>query len=126
MNAPHQPPNPPPGVLRRRIINALRHSLCGLAAAWKSEEAVRVELTLCPGLIATALWFAPGGLEAAVLIAAVLLVVVVELINTAIEKTVDRISTERNASAKMIKDVASAAVFVAIVNCVLVWLAVFW
>ena len=109
------------GLARRRLVSAFLYSLEGFGAAWKSEEAIKVEMALLPILIALALIFGQSGVERALLVCSVLAVIVVELLNTAIEKTIDRISTETNPLSKKVKDMGSAAVLGAIVNVVMVW-----
>ncbi len=109
------------GLLHRRLVAAFLYSLEGFGAAWKSEEAIKVEIALLPIMIGCAIYFGESGPERALLIACVLAVVIVELLNTAIEKTVDRISTESNPLSKKVKDIGSAAVLGAIINVVIVW-----
>lgn len=108
-------------LLKRRLVLALHHSINGLKAAWRSEEAVRVEMVLLALLGAVALVITPVGLERAVLIGALILVLITELLNTAMEKTVDRISTEHHELSKKAKDIGSAAVLIAIINAVIIW-----
>ncbi len=107
--------------MRRRIISAFSHSLAGFQAAWDSEEAVNVELALLGPLVMVALYLGNSGLERAVLIGSLLLILIVELLNTAIEKTTDRISREQHPLSKKIKDMGSAAVLGAIINALVVW-----
>ena len=105
----------------RRIINATGYSFKGLAAAWRHEEAFRQELLLCLALTPLALWLGETGLERAVLVAVLVLVVLVELINSAIEAVVDRFGGELHELSGRAKDIGSAAVFVSLWNVVLVW-----
>jgi diacylglycerol kinase (ATP) len=107
-----------------RIWNALFYSLAGLAAAFRHEPAFRLEVLLAVILIPVALAMPVSGLGKAVLIAAVLLTLIVELVNAAIEATVDRISLENHPFAKRAKDIGSAAVFVSLVNLAAIWLLV--
>ena len=111
-------------LARRRLISAFLYSLEGFGAAWKSEEAIKVEAFLLPWLIAAALYFGDSGTEQAVLISCLFLVLIVELLNTAIEKTIDRISTEHHTLSKTVKDMGSAAVLGAILNTVVVWVLI--
>lgn len=111
--------------LRRRVFNTFQHSLQGFRAAWRSDEAIRAELALLPVLTVIAVVFAPGRVEAILLIGSALLVLMVELLNTALEKTVDRISTEQHHLSKSIKDIGSAAVLTAMVIFLAVWVGVF-
>lgn len=105
----------------RRIWNASRYSLAGLAAALRHEPAFRLELAGAAVLIPTAVLLPVDGTGKALLIASVLLLLIVELVNSAIEATVDRVSLEHHRLAKRAKDIGSAAVMLAIVNLVAVW-----
>ena len=107
-----------------RIGRAYCYSLAGLRAAWEGEHAFRQELMLALVLIPVAM-FVPGTLtQRALLIGCVLLVLMVELLNSAVESTVDRISLEDHELARRAKDIGSAAVFISLVNLVAVWLLV--
>jgi len=105
----------------RRVWNAMFYSLDGFRAALEYEDAFRQELLLAAVLIPLALFLPASALAKALLVASVLLVLVVELLNSAIEATVDRISLENHQLAKRAKDIGSAAVFVTLVNAVAVW-----
>lgn len=105
----------------KRVWNALHYSLAGLTAAYRHEDAFRTELWLALLLVPVALWLGPGGVAKALLIGSVLLVLVVELINSAIEATVDRISLEDHSLAKRAKDIGSAAVMLSLLNVAIVW-----
>jgi len=105
----------------RRIWNAFGYSLDGFRAAYRHEEAFRQEILLAALLIPLALWLPVGGMGKALMIASVLLVIVVELVNSAIEATVDRISLDRDDLAKRAKDTGSAAVLASLVNVLVVW-----
>ncbi|KAA3653312.1 MAG: diacylglycerol kinase [Proteobacteria bacterium] len=105
----------------RRLINAFGYSMNGLATAFRVEDAFRQEVLLAAVLIPLALWFEISGIERAMLIASVMLVLVVELLNSAVEATVDRVSLDSHSLAKRAKDIGSAAVFVALVNAAIVW-----
>jgi diacylglycerol kinase (ATP) len=109
------------GIARRRLISAFLYSLEGFGAAWRSEEAIKVEIALLPVLVIAAIYVGKSRLEQALMISSLILVVIVELLNTAIEKTIDRISTEQNQLSKKVKDMGSAAVLGAIVHAVVVW-----
>jgi diacylglycerol kinase (ATP) len=108
----------------RRVISAARNSLAGLAEAIRCEDAFRQELILAALLIPLALWLGRTGVERALLIGAVLLVLIVELLNSAVEATVDRISFENHRLAKRAKDIGSAAVLITLLNAVVIWLLV--
>jgi diacylglycerol kinase (ATP) len=109
----------------RRIWNAFHYSLAGLGAAYRHEDAFRTELWVALLLVPLALWFGPGGIAKAMLVGSVLLVLIVELINSAIEATVDRISLEDHRLAKRAKDIGSAAVLISLLNAIAVWSLVF-
>lgn len=105
----------------RRVWNALHYSLEGLSAAYRHEDAFRQEVLLAALLIPLALFLPVASLGKALMIACVLLVLVVELLNSAIEAVVDRVSLENHRLAKRAKDIGSAAVLVSLVNVALVW-----
>jgi diacylglycerol kinase (ATP) len=107
-----------------RIINAAGYSWKGIRTAYTSEAAFRQELWCCIALVPAALYFAKSLPEQLLLIASLLLVLVVELLNSAIEAVVDRIGPEHHALSGTAKDMGSAAVLFAIVLAVLVWIAV--
>jgi len=104
-----------------RILNALRYSLAGLRAALRHEDAFRQECLLAAVLIPLALFLPVGGAGKALLVGSVLLLLIVELVNSAIEATVDRVSLEHHQLAKRAKDIGSAAVLIALINLALVW-----
>jgi len=108
----------------RRLLNATRYTLQGLAAAFRHEEAFRLELLLALVLIPSAFFVPVGGVAKALMVASVLLVLIVELLNSALEAAVDRISLERHSLAQRAKDLGSAAVFLSLVNVGAVWLLV--
>jgi diacylglycerol kinase (ATP) len=105
----------------RRLINAVGYSMNGLATAFRVEDAFRQEVLLAAVLIPLALWLELSGIERAMLIASVMLVLVVELLNSAVEATVDRVSLDSHSLAKRAKDIGSAAVFVALLNAAAIW-----
>ena len=105
----------------RRIVNAANYSRQGVVAAWKHEEAFRQEALLAIILIPLGLWLGDSGLSKAMLVACVLLVLIVEILNSAIEAVVDRIGAEQHELAGRAKDMGSAAVSIALANVVIVW-----
>lgn len=105
----------------RRLINATRYSADGLRAAFRHEDAFRQEVVASLLLVPLALWLGHSGVERALMAGSLLVVLVVELLNSAIEATVDRISLENHQLAKRAKDIGSAAVMVALANVLLVW-----
>ena len=106
------------------MLNATRVSLEGLAAAARHEYAFRLELIVFAVAAPVALWLGKTGFERALLTGCLFLVLIVELLNSAIEATVDRISLERHPLAKRAKDIGSAAVMLSLVNAAVVWLLV--
>jgi len=119
MNHTH-PVQPPPQGLRR-IFNATRYSWAGLRAAWRNEAAFRQESLLGLLLTPLALWLGDNSVERALLLGSLLLVIIVELLNTGIEAVVDRIGPERHELSKRAKDAGSAAVFMTLLLVGLVW-----
>lgn len=105
----------------RRLWNAFGYSISGFRAAYQHEDAFRQEVWLAAVLIPLAMWLPVSGVGKALMIASVLLVVVTELLNSAIEATVDRISLDSHALAKRAKDIGSAAVLVSLLNVLAVW-----
>lgn|SRR5690606_8455165 len=112
------------GTGLRRIWNALRNSMDGLGAAFRHEDAFRQESLLAAALIPLTLLLPVSATGKALMVASVLLVLIVELLNSAVEATVDRISLERHPLAKRAKDIGSAAVLLSLVNAAAVWLLV--
>jgi len=107
-----------------RLWNALGYSLQGMASAFRHEDAFRQECLLAVLLIPAALFIPVGATERALMIASVLLVLIVELLNSAVEAAVDRISAEHHALAKRAKDLGSAAVMLSLASAAVVWLLV--
>ena len=105
----------------KRIINAGGYSWAGLRAAYQNEAAFRQEVALCALLIPLGLWLGDDGIARALLVGSLLLVLIVELLNSAIEAVVDRIGAEQHELSGRAKDIGSAAVFVALLNVVVVW-----
>lgn len=105
----------------RRLMNAFGYSLAGFRAAFKHEDAFRQEVYLAVVLIPLALYLEHDALHRVLMIGSILLVMIVELMNSAVEAVVDRVSLERHELAKRAKDIGSAAVFVALTNLAVVW-----
>ncbi len=110
----------------RRIWDAAGYSAAGFAAAWRGEEAFRQEVLAGLVLVPAALWLGQTGLERLLLVATWLLVMIVEILNTAVEATVDRIGDEKHPLSGQAKDLGSAAVFLSLVLTALVWGTVAW
>ena len=108
----------------RRVWNAYHYSMAGLRAAFTCEDAFRQEAYLAGVLIPVSLFLPASGVGHALMIASVLLVLIVELINSAIEAVVDRVSLDRHHLSKRAKDIGSAAVLLALINVVSVWACV--
>ncbi len=109
-----------------RMLRAFRASMQGFAGAFREESAFRQELALSALVIPLGLWLGQNGIERVLLIAPMFLVLIVELINSAIEATVDRIGLERHALSGLAKDIGSAAVLLSLLLLAVVWLLVLW
>jgi diacylglycerol kinase (ATP) len=105
----------------RQVWNAFRWSMKGLRAAWRHEASFRLEAMLAVVLVPLGLWLGEGGVEKLLLVLGPLLVLSAELLNSAIEAVVDKVSPEFNELAGRAKDMGSAAVFVLLVLVVLSW-----
>ncbi|MFA5529688.1 MAG: diacylglycerol kinase [Thiohalomonadaceae bacterium] len=103
------------------VFNAMLYSFKGLRAALRYEEAFRLELLACLAMLPLALWLGATGVEKALLVGSLLLVLIVELLNSAVETVVDRIGTEFHVLSGRAKDIGSAAVFMTLLNVVAVW-----
>lgn len=104
-----------------RINDATRHSIKGLIAAWINESAFRQQVSLMLFLVPAAFWLGENATEIALLIGSCLIVIVAELLNSAVESAIDRISLEHHPLSGQAKDLGSAAVFVAIGFVVISW-----
>lgn len=107
-----------------RIIKAAGYSWAGFKAAFQHEAAFRQELGLCVILIPLGAWLGGSGIERALLIGSLLLVLIVELLNSALEAVVDRFGAEHHELSGRAKDLGSAAVMVALVNVLVIWMLV--
>ena len=123
MNAPDEPTS-----LKRRsfrnFFSSLRFSVEGFVAALRFEPSFREDLIFAIILVPFAIILPVNAVSTAVMIAALFLIIIVELLNSAIEWTIDYISTEKHPLAKRAKDMASAAVFLSYLNCMVVWLII--
>ncbi len=104
-----------------RVLRAFGWSMAGLKAAFIGEAAFRQEVALVAVLAPLALWFGRNGVERALLVASLLLVLIAELLNSAVEAVVDRVGPEHHPLAGRAKDIGSAAVFISLLNVVVVW-----
>jgi len=112
----------PPKGGWKRLIAASGYSWKGFVAAYRHEAAFRLEIGLGLFLAPAAFWLAEGGVELALLLGSLMLVLIVELLNSSLEAVVDRIGSEYHELSGRAKDFGSAAVFVALANVIVVWL----
>jgi diacylglycerol kinase (ATP) len=110
----------------RRLVRATGHSARGLKAALRFESAFRQECVLFLVLLPLGLWLGHTWVERSMLIGAAALVLIVELLNSAVESAVDRISMENHELSKRSKDMASAAVMLSLLLCGAIWAAAAW
>lgn len=109
-----------------RLWHAWRYSLEGLAAGWRESAAFRLEALLALVMLPASFWLGRNWLETAVLAAAVVAVLVTELLNTGIEAAIDRIGSEWHTLSKLAKDLGSAAVLLCLLLCGGIWAAALW
>lgn len=105
----------------RQILQAMRYSLQGLRAAWRYESSFRMELYVFCVLAPVGLWLGADAIERVLMVSALLLVLIVELLNGAVEAIVDKTTPEYNELAGRSKDMGSAAVFLCMLNVGVVW-----
>ncbi|MBN2885461.1 MAG: diacylglycerol kinase [Chromatiaceae bacterium] len=105
----------------RRVVHAFGYSMKGFQACFRYEEAFRQEIFLLIPLVPLALWLGENPVERALLVGSLLVVPIVELLNSAIEANVDRVGPERHELSGRAKDIASAAVFSSIAFCLVIW-----
>lgn len=105
----------------KRIRNAALYSIAGIRACYRNEAAFRQEFWLCVAMIPLAFWVGTGAAERGLLIASCLLVLITEMLNSAIESAIDRIGEERNKLSGRAKDMGSAAVFISLWTCGICW-----
>ena len=110
----------------RRLINALGYSRDGIAAAWRNEAAFRQEILLAAIALPLAFYLGKTGVERALMIGSVVLILIVEILNSAVEAVVDKASPEKNELAKRAKDMGSAAVLLSLINAAAVWACLLW
>jgi diacylglycerol kinase (ATP) len=109
-----------------RLIHATGYSLSGLSQAYRGESAFRQEFWLAVVLLPLSFWVGRNWVEVVLLIAAVMQLLIVELLNSAIEAAIDRVSFELHDLSKRAKDLASAAVLLSLLLCTGVWLVALW
>lgn len=110
----------------RRLINALGYSRDGLLAAWRGEAAFRQEILLAAIALPLAIYLGQTGVERALMIGSVVLILIVEILNSAIEAVVDKASPEKSELARRAKDMGSAAVLLSLINAAAVWTCLLW
>ncbi|MBM4215284.1 MAG: diacylglycerol kinase [Gammaproteobacteria bacterium] len=109
----------PTGLVR--LINAFGNTWKGYVGAFREEAAFRQELALCAVLFPLGLWLGENGVERALLVGPIFIILIVELLNSGIEATVDRIGLERHQLSGLAKDLGSAAVFTSFAMLAVVW-----
>ena len=107
-----------------RLINALGYSRDGLGAAWKNEAAFREEVLLAAVTLPLAFYLGKTGIDRALMVGSILLILIVEILNSAVEAVVDKASPEKSELAKRAKDMGSAAVLLSLLNAAAVWICV--
>ena len=113
-------------LITRRILKTSKYSINGLKAAWKSEEAFRIEVILLLALLPAAFFVGKSALEICLLVMTLFIVLIVELLNTGLEKAIDRISTDINDISGFVKDVGSAAVAISLIQALVVWAVIYF
>jgi diacylglycerol kinase (ATP) len=117
-------PDAPPSIGPGRVVQAFRYSIDGLAGTWRTEGAFRQEVLLAAILIPLSVFLQVTLIEHVLLVGSVVMVLVVELLNSSVEAAIDRISLDRHPLAKKAKDTGSAAVMLTVVFAMLVWGAI--
>jgi diacylglycerol kinase (ATP) len=110
----------------RNYFATVRYALDGFAAAFKHEPSFRQGLLFVLLLTPLAIFLPLNAVSTALMISALILILIVEMINSAIEWTIDYLRPEQHPLAKRIKDMASAAVFISYLNCIIVWVIMLW
>jgi diacylglycerol kinase (ATP) len=105
----------------KRLVNAFGYSIAGTLAAFKHEDAFRQEVILAAILTPVAIYYGETTTDQALMISSLFLIIIVELLNSSIEATVDRISVKHHKLAKRAKDIGSAAVFFSLINAAVIW-----
>ena len=109
-----------------RLWNALGYSRDGIKAAWQNEAAFREEILLAAIAIPLAIFLGKTGVDRAMLIGSIILILIVEILNSSIEAIVDKASPETHELAKRAKDMGSAAVLFSLLNAAIIWACVLW
>ncbi|MBW2480660.1 MAG: diacylglycerol kinase [Deltaproteobacteria bacterium] len=106
------------------IVNAFRYTFAGFKSAWQNELAFRGEVVVVTVMLPLGIWLGQSAAERALLIVSLLLILITELVNSALEAVVDRIGPQRHELSKRAKDLGSAAAFVSMVAAALVWIII--
>lgn len=109
-----------------RVVHATGYSMAGLASAYREESAFRQEFWLAAVLLPLAFWVGKGWVEVVLLAGSVVIVLIVELLNSSLEAAIDRISLERHELSMRAKDMGSAAVLLSLLLCAGIWLSALW
>jgi diacylglycerol kinase (ATP) len=109
-----------------RLWHALGYSRAGIAAAWRNEAAFRQEILLAAVAVPLAFHLGKSAVERALMIGSILLILIVEILNSALEAVVDKASPEKNELAKRAKDMGSAAVLLSLLNAATIWACLLW
>ena len=117
-------PDAPPSIGPGRVVQAFRYSIDGLAGTWRTEGAFRQEVLIAAVLVPLSVFLNVTMIEHVLLVGSVLMVLIVELLNSSMEAAIDRISLDRHPLSKKAKDTGSAAVLLAIVLAMIVWGAI--
>jgi len=104
-----------------RLWNALGYSRDGLSAAWKNEAAFREEVLLAAITIPLAFYLGKTGIDRALMVGSIILILIVEILNSGLEAVVDKASPEKHELAKRAKDMGSAAVLLSLINAAAIW-----
>lgn len=123
------PAHEEPVIKQRSVMNffsSVRYAIDGFFAALKHEPSFREDLIFAVLLVPLAIWLPINAVSTALMIASLILILIVELLNSAIEWIIDYIRPEIHPLAKRIKDMASAAVFLSYINCIVVWVILLW
>jgi diacylglycerol kinase (ATP) len=109
-------------IVKRRLIVATKNSIIGLAACFKHEEAFRIQVAIAAIALPSIYWVADNMIEGLLLFFVIVLMMITELLNSALEATIDRVGMDYHELSKRAKDIASAAVFFAILLAAITWL----
>ena len=117
-------PDAPPSIGPGRVVQAFRYSIDGLAGTWRTEGAFRQEVLIAAVLVPLSVFLQVTLVEHVLLVGSVLMVIIVELLNSSMEAAIDRISLDRHPLSKKAKDTGSAAVLLAVLLATIVWGAI--